>query len=184
MSLRKPKQQEKAVNIMATSKNKGISEFEVDADAMIDDIDFDVAQWESEQIGFPPYWNPGEGKKFLARVIARDERDPTFVRYVLQAQCKHLCQKGPADDAEPCEVKAGEFFTCSVYAALPLSEYFGVVCLVTTLKKRKLAATAENPQKRDMWDFNLKVAPADHKMLAQKKVEAAKQLGMTNDSGL
>jgi hypothetical protein len=161
---------------MANTKNR-ISEFEIDADASIDDINFDVAQWESEQIGFPPYWNPSEGKKFLARVIARDERDPAFVRYVLQAQCKHTCQKGPSDDAEPCEVRAGEYFTCSVYAALPLTDYYGVVVLVTAVKKRKLAATQDNPLKRDMWDFNLKVSPTDHKMLAERKVAQAKQLG-------
>lgn len=144
--------------------------------------------WENEQIGFPPYFNPtmkedekgktipGTGNYFLAIPIDLDERNPEFKRYVLEAVQAIECKKGPADDAELITVQPGEFFTCSVYAALPLEDYFGYPIFVRPVRKRKLAANEENPQKRDLWDFELKVSPETKKLLKQRRQQEADML--------
>jgi len=143
------------------------------------------AGWETEQIGFPPYWNPtmkedekgktiaNTGNAFLGMPIQRDDRDPNFQRYVVEALRPIMCKKGPAEDAEEILVKTGEFFTCSVYAALPLEDYFGYEVFVKPVRKRKLAATAEIPQKRDLWDFELQVSPETKKLLKQRRKQEA-----------
>jgi hypothetical protein len=120
--------------------------------------------FEDEQTGFPPYWNPSEGRKFYGRIMARDERDPEFVRYVVQASCKHVCRTGPADDATDCEVQTGENFTVSEYASLPLADYFGLEVLVTALKKRPIKGG-----KQDVWIFKLQVAPQTKALLMQRR---------------
>jgi hypothetical protein len=139
--------------------------------------------WENEQIGFPPYWNPtmkeddhgktipGTGNAFLAIPIDTDERNPEFKRYVLEAVRPITCRKGPADDAEEILVQQGEFFTCSVYAALPLEQYYGIPVFVQPVRKRKLPPSQEVNQKRDLWDFSLKVSPADKKKLKERRTE-------------
>ena len=141
--------------------------------------------WESEQIGFPPYWNPtmkeddkgktipGTGNSFLGMPIQRDSRNPDFERYVIEASRDIMCKKGPAEDAEEILVRKGEFFTCSVYAALPLEEYFGYEVFVQPARKRKLAPTPEINQKRDLWDFDLKVSPATKKLLKERRKQEA-----------
>lgn len=144
--------------------------------------------WENEQIGFPPYWNPtmqeddkgktvaGTGNAFLAIPIDKDERNPEFKRYVLEAIHPIMCKKGPAEDAEEILVQVGEFFTCSVYAALPLEDYYGIPVYVRPVRKRKLAPTAEINQKRDLWDFELKVSPADKKRLKERRAQEVQLL--------
>lgn len=144
--------------------------------------------WENEQIGFPPYWNPSmkldekgktipeTGNSFLGIPIDLDERNPDFPRYVIEAIRPIICKKGPAEDAEEILVKPGEFFTCSNYAALPLKEYFGYEVWVAPSRKRKLAANEENPQKRDLWDFDLKVSPKTKLLLKQRRAQEATAL--------
>lgn len=141
----------------------------LDFDKLLNDI---TAGWEKEQIGFPPYWNPAEGKKFLGRVILKDEREPNFVRYVIEATLAPIkCQQGPADDAEEVIVKPGEYFTCSAYGALPLENFFGHQVLVTTEKKRKIP-NGEDGQPRTLWVFNVKVdEPTKKALLKQRESE-------------
>lgn len=146
-----------------------MSDDDFDIDAAIAEAVKGVENWVDEQVGFPPYWNPTEGKKFAARVMARDERDLNFVRYVLQALHLTPCQNGPADDAEQIKVKKDEFFTISDYSGLPLHEFFGEVVIVEALRKRKLAANEANPQKRDLWVWSVKVSPETKKKLAEKR---------------
>ena len=140
----------------------------LDFDKLLTDI---TAGWEREQIGFPPYWNPAEGKKFLGRVILKDERDPAFVRYVIEATLAPIkCQQGPADDAEAVIVKPGEYFTCSAYGALPLENFFGHQVLVTTTKKRKITP-GEDGQPRTLWGFTVNVDEPTKKALAKQREE-------------
>lgn len=78
----------------------------------------DFSTWEEVQVGFAPYWSPDENKSFVGFVVARDDRDPAFVRYLIQALEDTQCARGPVDGAEPILVKKGEFYTVSVYHSL------------------------------------------------------------------
>lgn len=135
--------------------------------------EIDFSAFQEEQVGFPPYWNPEEGKQFYALPISRDERDPDFHRYVLQAFQDVDCQIGPSDDAETVKVKKGEFFTCSTYAALPLELYAlaKTPVLVSVKKKRELKGNKE------LWIFSVALAPADKKRLDSVRTELMAQLG-------
>jgi hypothetical protein len=129
------------------------------------DLPKEVANFQEEQIGFPPYWNPSEGKKFYARVVDVDDADPDFQRFVLQAGHDIECQRGPSADAETVVVHKGEFFTCSVYASLPLHRYLDIPVLVTVKGKRKLDGA------RTLWEFSLAVSEQAKKVLAKRRQE-------------
>lgn len=165
---------------MASAKNSKSGSGEV-----IEEFDasmFEAAtDWVEQQTGFPPYWNPaisdeGKGNGFAARVMARDERDPDFIRYVLQATKGLRCHNGPAEDAEEVLVKAGEYFTCSDYAALPLADYFGEEVVVITKGKRKLNPSERNPQKRDLWQFRILTSPETSMRLQARREAQAREL--------
>lgn len=72
-------------------------------------------KWTNHQVGFAPYWNPSAGDFFEGIIIARDDRDPSFVRYLVKATMPMKCKTGPKEDAETVDVAAGEFFTLSSY---------------------------------------------------------------------
>lgn len=129
----------------------------------------------NEEVGFPPYWNPGIGKAFKATVMGRDDRNPDFIRYRLLALSPVICAKGPSDDAEEVLVNEGEFFTCSAYAALPLDDYFGIDVKVVVWRKRKLDGNeASNGVKRDLYEFKIGVTGDTKEMLdAARKHEAS-----------
>jgi hypothetical protein len=172
-----------------TNKNRNVNKSSTKSPPGGEEIEeFDVSmfeaaqEWVEQQTGFPPYWNPvvdedsGKGNGFKAKVMARDERDPEFIRYVLQATMGLRCQNGPADDAEEVLVKPGEYFTCGDYAALPLSDYFGEEVVVLTIRKRKLAANEKNPQKRDLWNFKILVSPETALRLEERREAQAREL--------
>lgn len=132
-----------------------------------------------QQTGLPPYWaadeevhKAGVAQGFYARVIGRDDGDPTFPRYVVQAGMDTPCMKGGGDDAEPVIVKKGEFFTTSVYAGLPLERFIGVPVIVKVKDKRKIN-TKGGP--RTIWDFTVEVTPQVDKILAARRQAAAER---------
>lgn len=138
-----------------------------------------VTGWEEEQVGFPPYWNPSHvGNALIAKVIMRDERDPSFVRYILQAvKFPLVCKKGPSEDAEQVIVQPGEFFTMSAYAALPLERFFDLEVVVKVANKRKLPGNeASDGVKRDLWEFKVLVSPESKKILANRREDEHKRL--------
>lgn len=148
--------------------------------------------WEEEQIGFPPYWNPrmefidpqvpskgykpGTGNSFLGTVVNRDERDENFPRYIIQASRPIICQSGPAAEAEEILVQKGEFFSMSVYASLPLEDYFGMEVWVQPVSKRKIKDDPETGDPRQVWRFKLMVSPASKKLLKERKDQHTKLL--------
>src|ERR1051325_10393128 len=117
-------------------------------------VDTPPAGWVDEQTGFPPYWSPVEGASFRGTVMARDNRDPDFHRYVIRSSTAIECAQGPADEAEPVQVAPGELFSLSTYAALPLDDYMGFEVFVTAKNKRKIQGG-----KQDLWVFKLMVSP-------------------------
>lgn len=125
----------------------------------------------NDQIGFPPYWNPAVGKKFAGKVLMRDERDPDFVRYVIEAGVRHQCQEGPSDEARPVIVDKGMTFNVSDYAGLPLDDYFGHTVVVTAIRKVPIDGGKE------VWKFELKTTPEGReqaKQLRGARLESAK----------
>lgn len=129
-------------------------------------------EFESEQIGFPPYWNPEEGKFLYAMPVARDERDPKFHRYVWKAMIDTECQNGPADDAEKVIVKAGEFFTTSAYYTfddLPLAVYMNIPIHLTALEK------TDTNSGQKVWRWALKLSKENKALAAQRKETARLQ---------
>jgi hypothetical protein len=120
------------------------------------DGDFDDAGFEEEQIGFPPYWTPVAGRKLRIKVIALDARDPEFVRWTVQATHNVACQSGPSDEAEPRLVKAGEFFSMSLYAGLPLQRYVGEEVIVSCKEERDIGGG------KSFWQWTLRCTSETH----------------------
>lgn len=117
--------------------------------------------WEDEQTGFPPYWAPrGVGDSFKGIVLYLDERDPKFKRWTLRATVDLECQSGPSEDAEPRTVRAGEFFTISEYAALPMAPYMGIEVWVQVRAWREGVGQGEG-----MWDWKLKISPESRRIV-------------------
>lgn len=141
-----------------------------------DEIDFST--WEEEQVGFAPYWNPEPGKFFVGTPVARDERDPSFLRYLIKAGMDTDCKRGPVDDAEPVLVKKGEFFSVSVYYALAepfdlmleeiVSKGIDILAKVTAIK------TAKTKEKNDVWQWKMHLPPEHKKLMTAAKEEIRK----------
>jgi len=133
-----------------------------------------------EQTGMPPYWKPSEeemdqgiAQGFYGRVIGRDDGDPEFPRYVIQAGQDTPCFQGGGDDAEPVLVKKGEFFTCSVYQSLRLERYIGIPVVVQALRKRAIKTAAG---RRTIWDWSLRVPDAAQRILNERRQRAAEAM--------
>ncbi len=142
-------------------KNKAVDDETLHADANgapveFADESFDEAGFEEEQIGFPPYWTPVEGRKLRVKVIALDARDPEFVRWTVQATHNVACQSGPSDEAEPRLVKSGEFFSMSMYAGLPLQRYVGEEIIISCKEERDIGGG------KSFWVWSLRCTPEAH----------------------
>ena len=126
--------------------------------------------WEEESTGFPPYWNPGEGKSFRARFLLVDARDPDFVRFVCENTGKTplICWRGPAEDAEPVEVPPGGQFTISEYAGLPLVFLLGEEALIRADHKQKTSKPGQS-----VWIWKMKLPPVTAQLLRKRRSEAA-----------
>lgn len=128
-------------------------------------------EWSEDQVGFAPYWKPEEGEFFYGALVAKDTRDPNFIRYLVKAFSPHTCQRGPADGAEMVKIEPGDFFSISVWAQLEakfdeyLSYPFEVPLRALAVKK-----TETSTQGRKVWNWSLRVPP-DIKLL----IEAARK---------
>lgn len=138
-----------------------------------------IADWEEEQVGFPPYWKPEEvGRLIMGKVLMKDE-DGMFPRYVLQAILPVKCQKGSAQSntVQEVVVQPGQFFTMSVYAGLPLDRFFDVGVVIRVTGERMLPATEESDGKpRDLWEWTVLVHPNDKAKLDARRVEETQRL--------
>ncbi len=124
----------------------------------------------SDQIGFPPYWNPAPGKKFFGKVVMRDERDPDFIRYVIEAGVRHQCQEGPSDEAVAVTVDRGQHFNVSLYAGLPLENYYGQTVLVTAMRKQDIDGG------KSVWKFDLKTTEVGREQAKQLRASKVSEL--------
>jgi hypothetical protein len=127
------------------------------------DIAAEVAGFKNEQLRFPPYWTADVGKKFYAMMVDVDTRDPEFHRFVLQALHPIPCATGGKNSKEDVVVENGDFFSMSVYAALPLDRYIGMKVLI------EVTGTQDVGQPQEMYVFNLKISEADKLLLTQER---------------
>ena len=155
----------------------------------------DFTKWSALQIGYAPYWHPEAGKKFYGEIIAKDERDPEFVRYQIRnMKSQESCRRGPNNDdtskgaiGEEVAVPKGESFSISVYYAL--AEEFDyhlfyaqktgrhVPLLVEALKTVKTKAG------QDCWQWRALVSPEDKRLLDGHRDEYRRlRNGETNET--
>lgn len=143
----------------------------------------DTTDWIDERFGFAPYWNPNEGESIVCKLVARDDRDPEFVRFLVEALAPTKCFTGPKEDAKPELVEAGQTFTLSAYYSVDqkFSEYMelGVfpTLQLTAAEKIKLK---KDPRKT-VWKFTAKLHPDTAKQLSAAR--QAKALNGGNPAG-
>ena len=161
---------------MANDKNKPATEMP-DGFQLPAELASEVAGFEQEQLNFPPYWNPEVGMQFVAMPLTVDDRDKDFVRVVLQAMHPIHCFQGDKENQEDVLVGKDEFFTMSVYAALPLDRYIGYKVHVKVTGKRDVG------RPNDMFTWALAVHPDDKKLLnAERRVKAEQAMARYRES--
>ena len=138
----------------------------------------DFSKWTKRQIGFAPYFQPEAGQSWFGKIVARDERDPAFMRYLVVAGRAMTCYRGPADDAEKVEIGKGEQFTISIHRGvedefdLYLESGLQPYCLCTATKKGKTKTG------NDFWHYQVQVSPEDDvKLLSYVRDREARRLG-------
>lgn len=144
--------------------------------------DFNLADFESEQVGFAPYWECTQGAFFLGKIRGIDTRDPEFVRFMCEAVTPTACRRGSktSDAYEEVTVQPGEAFTISVYYQL---QGLFTECLESgtdpTLLVRALREVPTSKKGQTCWQFDVKIPKEDRKRLhafrAQQAALQAKQ---------
>lgn len=126
-----------------------------------------------EQVTFPPYWKPDVAKGWRGIVIARDERDVKFPRYIIESMVTIDCRTGKVTDGEIVTVTPGMNFSISAYKALPLDRYFGLEVAVICKELRSgLPPTEESDgMPRDMWVWQMFVSPEVKALLTSRRKE-------------
>ncbi len=128
--------------------------------------DIDDTGMHDEQTGFSPYWAPDEGKRFFGRIVDRDESDPEFIRYIVEASCLHVCERGDKANHETVPVHKGEFFTVSEYKGLGLGKYLGFEVLVRAKNKRPIKVDGKT---KELWEWSLKVDGQSKALLTSER---------------
>jgi hypothetical protein len=133
----------------------------------------DASNWEKEQTGFDPYWNPGEKKIFFGRVVSYDDTDPDFIRYKIRCEQDTLeCKQGAKEEAVDIVVQKGDTFTVSSYKQLDnkFQEYLesGInpVFKCEAVKEVKTKTVGQT-----CWIYDLRVSPTDMKLLKTFRAE-------------
>jgi len=121
--------------------------------------------WETEATGFPPYWQPEEGKTFKGRVLSVDRNEPDFVRFSILATSPVKCARGPSDDQTEVNVNPGDLFNVSEYVQLPLENYMGFEVWVQAKGERPLKGG------KTTWDFDLRCAPETKRIVAERQAK-------------
>ncbi len=126
-----------------------------------------------EQVTFPPYWKPDVAKGWRGVVIARDEREMNFPRYIIESSLTLDCRTGKVNDGEIVTVHPGMNFSISAYKALPLDRYFGLEVAVICTAQRTGLPPNENSEgmPRDMWVWKMMVSPQVKELLVSRRKE-------------
>jgi hypothetical protein len=143
---------------------------------------FESEDWvEDSQSGLPPYWKAAMngqsavGQFFRGIPMMIDNKDPNFIRYVMQATIPLTCYRGPVDSAEAVSVQPGELFTISSYAGLDMVRYLGFEIAAIIVEDTQLAPTAEIAV-RNFYRWKIRVPRETMKQLQEMRVEETKLL--------
>lgn len=117
------------------------------------------------QTSFPPYWRGDEGSTFTAKVVQRDDSNPDFERYVLQALRPVQCFRGPKNGATEVMVAKGDLFTCGIWTNLNLDGLIGLEVFV----KAKPNIKANTPA-GFVRDFEVILSPESRKILTERRM--------------
>ncbi len=136
--------------------------------------DFD--KWDKIQIGFAPYWHAEEMKFCYGEVIAKDARDPDFIRYLILAHADHDCRRGPQETGEEVKVRKGECFSISSWHSLSqeldyqlfLKEKGHEGIAVRILAEKKVPTSNAG---RTVWQFDVRNDPKHTPMLNKHRGE-------------
>ena len=120
---------------------------------------------------FPPYWKPEVNTGFRGTVLYRDERDPSFARYIVQSAVTLDCRRGPVDDGEIVTIQPGMNFSIGVYASLPLERFFGLELTAIAVGKQKLPINKNRDIAYDMWQFRTFLVPEVEKRINSNREE-------------
>lgn len=140
----------------------------------------DFSTWTPLQIGFAPYWHPEPGKKFYGELIARDERDPEFTRYLVRTLRTETCRRGPNNDdtekgaiGEEVIVNKGDTFSISVYFSLAEEFNFHLYYADKTGNHVPILVEAEKKVRtkkgQDVWLWKVLCEPTVKKQLDGKR---------------
>ncbi len=126
----------------------------------------DTKSWVTQaQGGFAPYYTPRTGDVFVATPIDIDTRNPKFPRFLFSASHEMSCAKGPKKAVQAVTVRAGEDFSMSAYAALPVEDFLGIETRITIGEKIDIAGG------HTLWQFELAVSPEDSAALEAQRVK-------------
>jgi hypothetical protein len=148
------------------------------ANAEFDEKQF--ADYEEEQIGFPPYWKcKAVGDRFVGRVVNLDLTDPEFERFVVQAGMTTECSRGPVDESIPVTVKPGEYFSVSLYGGLRNALLSGHFLVTDDPIVVECIGKQDTGQPSKMYTWRVRVSPRDKKLIEGRRAAAA--LGSIKD---
>jgi hypothetical protein len=152
---------------MAKKNNESV---EATANPNFDESQF--ADYEEEQIGFPPYWKCNAvGDLFVGRIINLDLRDPDFERIVVQAGMTTECSRGPVDEQVPVTIKKGEIFSVSLYGGLRNAVADFLVTDDPIIVKCIGKQDTGQPSKMYVWQ--VRVSPRDKKLIEARRAAKA-----------
>lgn len=165
-------------NEPANATNKGSAAAASGTDT---DDEPDFASWSKLQIGFAPYWHPEEGKHFFGEIIAKDARDPEFIRFQVRNLKKvETCRRGPNNDdstrgatGESVTIPKGDSFSVSVYYSLA-EEFEYQLYLARKLGQNvpmmvKALKTVKTSSNKECWTWEVRVSPQDRVLLDQHR---------------
>jgi hypothetical protein len=141
----------------------------------------DATGWIKEETGFAPYWSPEAKKFFFAKCVGRDERDPEFVRYLMEcAQDELPCKSGPKEESVDITVRNGDKFTISVYTQLDnLFNEFMESGLFPIMRCEAVKEVKTKTPGQTCWIFDVRVSPEDRKQLSGYRAEKAQLMAQT-----
>jgi hypothetical protein len=128
----------------------------------------------SENIGFPPYYNPIIGHAVDCVADSIDASDPEFVRlqFVL-AQPKLLCHRGAKDpkdgSAEEVVVTEGEVFSMSDYHQIRQFVAFALTCPFPVPMRIVVKDKIKIDGGKTLWQFDVRTPKSVHEQLQGEK---------------
>lgn len=155
----------------------------------------DFSTWTPHQIGFAPYWRPQNPNDWCyMKIVAKDVRNPEFIRFLCTALKHTKCRRGPGNNnadegpvGEEVEVKPGDSFSISVYYSLAEEfDFFNYLRMIHGLDvPMKLTAVKKTATKhvdgRKVWNWELLSDPVKRPAIEEHRDEFLKLQASNNE---